>query len=308
MNKQFQEAFNIVRSRRVANELKLRTTMATLRQDEKFVSIESERDTLGFEIARLMSINSDVGILNEQYKALNIDLVARLTELGYNESDMQIQHFCTICKDTGMVGGADCTCVKQLVFDMLSNNCIGRVTDIDSFDAIDMNFYPDSYRGEMEKRIKWFKKYAASFPTPQYTYLVLSGKVGTGKSFSLSVLANELMRRGLSVLMLNSQQLNRLFLKYHIAPVEQKEDIFAPLVDCDLLIIDDLGTENIMNNVTINYLYELIASRDSSPIAVTTNLGSEQILARYGERIYSRLFQRGKCMGINFDGIDLRMK
>ncbi|MFI3228922.1 MAG: ATP-binding protein [Bacillota bacterium] len=308
MNKQFQEAFNIVKSRRVANELARKTTMTTLRGDDEFKNIESERDTLGFEIARLMSLNADVGSLNKQYDALNAKLIARVKQLGYTENDLQNHYVCERCKDIGMVGGENCTCVKQLVFDMLSGNCVGRVTDIDNYDAIDMNFYPAEYRSDMQKRLKWFKKYSASFPNNEYKYLVLSGKVGTGKSFTLSVLANELMRKGLSVLMLNSQQINRIFLKYHLAPVEQKEDIFAPLVDCDLLIIDDLGTENIMNNVTVNYLYELIASRDQSPIAVTTNLGSEQILARYGQRIYSRLFQRGKCLAINFDGVDLRMQ
>ncbi len=308
MNKQFQEAFNIVRARRVANELKRKTTMATLRGDDEFKIVESDRDTLGFEIARLMSLNANVGILNEQYDALNAKLIARVKALGYSEDDLENHYVCQHCKDIGMVGGENCTCVKQLVFDMLSGNCVGRVTDIDNFDAIDMNFYPAEYKNDMAKRLKWFKKYAENFPHIEYKYLVLSGRVGTGKSFTLSVLANELMRKGLSVLMLNSQQLNRLFLKYHLASVEQKEDIFAPLVDCDLLIIDDLGTENIMNNVTVNYLYELIASREQSPIAVTTNLGSEQILARYGQRIYSRLFQRGKCLAINFDGVDLRMQ
>ncbi len=306
MNKYFQEAFNIVRSRRQQAEGLLEQTLRTLRQDDLYAKAESEMDTLGFELARLMSQNSDYSSLKAKYDNSVKAVAERAYALGFTDKDLKINHYCDRCKDQGMVDGKDCVCVKQLVFDMLSRNCVGRTTEIDSFEKVDTSFYPEEYKSVMEKRLAWLKKWGESFPTPQYNYVVLSGKVGTGKSFSMSVLANVLMSEGLAVLMLNSMQLNRLFLQYHLAPIATKEDIFAPLLDCDLLIIDDLGTESLTNNVTINYLYELIAMRDNMPIAVTTNLGSEQILARYGQRIYSRLFHRGKCMAISFDGIDLR--
>ncbi len=307
MNKYFQEAFNIVRARRQLAESKLQDTISSLQEDMEFAKLEQQRNAIGFDLARAMSLSNDFGDLNAQYLKLCEAVQKRAIELGYSVEDLSVHYFCSACNDTGMVDGKDCVCIKQLVYDILSSNCIGKITETSSFEDVDMNFYPETYKLDMKKRLAWLKKWGESFPNPQHSYVVLSGKVGTGKSYSMSILANTLMMKGLAVLMLNSQQLNRLFLQYHLAAIDRKVDIFAPLLECDLLIIDDLGTESLMNNVTINYLYELIASRDNLPIAITTNLGSSQLLERYGQRIYSRLFQKGKCMAINFDGIDLRM-
>ena len=92
--------------------------------------------------------------------------------------------------------------------------------------------------------------------------------------------------------------------------MEEKEEILIPYINSDIVFIDDLGTENKINNVTNEYLYLIINDRMQShkKTIITTNLGFEQIQATYGERIFSRLMHKKYSRKINFPGTDLRVK
>ena len=101
---------------------------------------------------------------------------------------------------------------------------------------------------------------------------------------------------------------NNRFLKYHTTFNEDKSGWLDPMLDCSFLIIDDLGTESILKNVTLEYFYQIINERNTSGklTLITTNLGHDDILARYGERIYSRLFDKSLSFAYSIKGKDIR--
>ena len=106
---------------------------------------------------------------------------------------------------------------------------------------------------------------------------------------------------------LNSFELNNIFTKIHTSPLEDKPFYYSVILDCDLIIIDDLGTEPIYNKVTKEYLYLLLNERikRKKPFIITTNLSPQNIIDRYEERIFSRIFtDNTRC--IEFPDQDLR--
>ena len=123
-----------------------------------------------------------------------------------------------------------------------------------------------------------------------------------------SVVSNVMMKKGYTVLFLNSCELNELFLKYHLADIALKGDIIYPVYQCDLLVIDDLGMENIYKNVTVPYLYSLIINRRQKHTIITTNLSHSQIAERYDFRISSRLMDKNLTINVPVLGEDLRLK
>ena len=109
--------------------------------------------------------------------------------------------------------------------------------------------------------------------------------------------------------MISSFTMNQLFLEYHTAKIENKNYIMANFLDPEVLIIDDLGTEPILKNVTTEYLYLIISERlaQNRKTIISSNLGPNDILSRYGERIFSRVFNKRECKAFNIVGDDLRI-
>ena len=104
--------------------------------------------------------------------------------------------------------------------------------------------------------------------------------------------------------------MNNMMLKFHTTFGADKQAQLVPLLESDFLFIDDLGTEPIINNVTLNYLFLVLAERDrfEKPVIITTNLSPENILDRYGERIYSRLSSKLTSANFYIEGKDLRLQ
>ncbi|HOB63644.1 MAG TPA: ATP-binding protein [Clostridia bacterium] len=306
MNKYEIIALSQIKNNRLENELRFERLMDELRKDKAFAEAESERDTIRFKIAKLRFQNADLGSLYDDLALAEKRLFSRLSELGYTEGALTPAYNCMECKDTGYANGNLCRCVRSLAYTLIKGNCSTLVTELDDFGAIDYSFIPEADRARYRATANILAKFAEKFPDIKSSILLISGEQGTGKTYLMSVLANALMKKCAGVLFYNAVQINEIFLKYHLAPIEEKDDIFSPLVEADFLVIDDLGAENFRNNVTETYLYELLVLRDSRLTGVTTNLSSPQILSRYGSRISSRLFSKNDSYGINLEGQDLR--
>lgn len=299
-------AFAVVRERKRTALVRVEQILTELRKDGMFSSLEKERDTIAFEISKKGSLNEDTGSLKGQYDKVLLEISERIRQLGYSEDDLTPRFFCPLCRDTGMADGANCRCIKEEVYRRLREDAGTLMTEEDDFLRIPL----DAIDADKKKKYKNFygfmAAYAADYPDNAYRILCLTGPVGTGKTYALSVLANAVMKKGASVLMLTAQQLNAAFLKFHLAPVEDKDEVYRPLTEVDLLIIDDLGTEPLYNNVTINYLYSLLADRRTKHTAITTNHTITQLEDRYGQRIFSRLTEKGVAAFIELDNSDLR--
>ena len=104
--------------------------------------------------------------------------------------------------------------------------------------------------------------------------------------------------------------MNNDFLQYCRASIEEKNEVLAPYLESDVLLLDDLGTEPLLNNITLDYLYLILNERilNNKSIIINSNLTLEELLDRYGERIFSRIVNKKTGLAIKFLGEDLRLK
>ena len=132
--------------------------------------------------------------------------------------------------------------------------------------------------------------------------------MGTGKTYLASSIVGELNKRKVLTVFLTSNELNSIFLKMHRQEID-RELVFDILTACDLLVIDDLGTEPLYNNVTAEYLLSIISERldKKKHFIITTNLTKSEILNRYSERFLSRISDKKQTAIIPFNGKDLRI-
>ncbi len=302
-----QKARDILSARRTYSELAARRAYEELIADDEYCALNAERVDLSMQIARLGHLNADVGAPKSRLAEVKAKMEERARALGHAVSDTEPHYFCSVCNDTGFVEGKECACFKTLVYECLREGCPTLLTDIDDFKKIPLTALTEEDRPSHEKLYAILDKFAREFPDNRTKILGINGPVGTGKSYATCVLANAVMKRGYSVMYLNSAEMNSAFLRYHLAPLDKKRAIWEPLIDADLLILDDLGAEPCLKNVTVNYLYCLLTERHGKAIAFTTNLTEAQILDKYGERVFSRLSDKSLRFMATLTGKDLRL-
>lgn len=212
---------------------------------------------------------------------------------------MEPMYGCTKCNDTGVVNGKMCDCVRQELNKRLNelNSQYKYATFKDCSPNID-----ETLKLYYDKCSLWCEKY----PDSKILNITMSGGTGTGKTFLLECMASRLMERGFNVMFVNAFTLNEECRRYHFSLPSKVNEY----MDCDVLIIDDLGTEPLLKNITIEYLFNIINTRQRryKPTLISTNLSMENILNRYDERIFSRLSNKMITLNLPFKGIDMRKK
>ncbi|MBO7156108.1 MAG: ATP-binding protein [Clostridia bacterium] len=307
MSRFLRDAHNVLQERRFLDEQRIQKILNALLDDDKYSELNAEKVDLRANISRLASQNQDCSALNERYYEIVDKMQQRMQSLGYSQDDLKRKPVCTICNDTGFVNGEECNCLKQIVYARLRAHCGALATEESDLDKVDLSIIPQKNRESYDNFYAILKLIAEKFPLNKKKILGVFGAVGVGKSYGLSVLANNLMERGFSVLVLNSAEMNSIFLKMHLAREADKQDIWEPLIECDLLVIDDLGAEPNINNVTANYLYCLINERDQKTTAFTSNLPEDYLRSKYGDRVFSRLCHKQKSILMTLEGKDLRL-
>lgn len=206
---------------------------------------------------------------------------------------------CSKCNDTGAVGHKLCDCLKSELNKRLSEQ--NKQYKFATFDECSPTISPTLTRIYNTARL-WCAKY----PNTNILNIIMSGGTGTGKTFLLECMSSELIARGFNVMFTTAFALNEECRKYHFS-LPSKVNEF---MDCDVLVIDDLGCEPILKNITIEYLFNIINLRQKryKPTLISTNLTVEGILNRYDERIFSRLSNKLIALNIEFNGIDMRKR
>lgn len=159
----------------------------------------------------------------------------------------------------------------------------------------------------MEKLYAKMQTFCDRFAATPVVNVVFTGDVGSGKTHLATCIYTRLLAEGYSALWTTAFGLGNLFLKNHTS-LDKGSDIDA-LLGTDLLVIDDLGTEPLYRNVTLQYLYSVLNGRmlANKRTVITTNLTPEGIFDRYGERIFSRLNNKQSCVTVSMKGRDLRL-
>lgn len=226
---------------------------------------------------------------------------------GFPEDWLDVHYTCKKCEDKGFVSGIMCGCFKELLKSIeYEKLCSKLPVGNCRFDNFKLDYYPDgagtSPKKRMESVLNYCKAYAADF-SRRSPSLLLYGKTGLGKTHLSLAIAGKAVEEGYGVIYSSAQNLfNKLEKdKFGKADANTEETI----LDCDLLIIDDLGAE-FTTQFTVSALYNIVNSREleGKPTIISTNLMPEQLTKAYGERIASRILSN--YVMLYFDGSDIR--
>lgn len=271
--------------------------------DESIASISVEQGK------KLLS--GDDGALEELkhiLKELTDSKTSLLTAAGFPADYLEPIYDCKDCKDTGYVDGHKCHCFRQAEISLLyEQSNISRMLEKENFSTLSYEYYQGEDLIRFQNAVEECKKFTQNFRL-DYRNLFFYGTVGTGKSFLSGCIAKELLEAGNSVIYFSAAGLfEALFqLSFDYRNKEELHGIYDGLYQCDLLIIDDLGTELTNNFVTSQFfscLNERHMRRKST--IISTNLSLEELRNRYSDRIFSRITSNYTICKLS--GTDVRM-
>ena len=245
---------------------------------------------------------------------LNRQIVETLEKNGLPADHLQPVYTCAVCRDEGYLYDPSrrmCDCMKTEYHRRLLAES-GVAGDSCTFEKFDENLFSDEpdEKGRSQRKTALVirdvcRAYAESFPQTATRDLLLMGKSGLGKTFMLQAIAHRVAQRGHLPTYTSAY---RLFETARKAYMENDSEIMAPFMNAELLLIDDLGTEPLMNNVTVTQLFNLLNERQMAGrhTVISTNLAMSELQERYTERISSRFLDATGCRRLVFIGADIR--
>ena len=258
-----------------------------------------------------IDLDAEIDKITKQKEAL-------LLQHGYPADYLKPVYECADCKDTGYIDGRKCHCFEKLIVQYLySQSNLKDVLEHENFSHFNLDFYPDDYteeatgetpRDNMRHVLETVKSYLSGFSdTPGN--LLLYGNTGVGKTFLTNCIAKELLDKSHTVVYLTSLQLFDILEKNKFYKTDEyiNNEQVSYILNCELLIIDDLGTE-LANSFTTSQLYYFIEERHmkQKSTIISTNLSFQELRERYSERIFSRF--TGYYNFYMIAGDDIRIK
>ena len=239
---------------------------------------------------------------------------ARLAAEHFEEGFLDDSPICVSCGGTGYVGTNMCECLRELCRQEQKKEVSILSGSKETFNQFRLDYYPDEFdsrfgtspRVLMERNFQSIRRYALTFTTNSDNLLFVGG-TGLGKTFLAACVARTVADRGYSVAYETAAHLFAKLEQAKFSPSEESRREAAKLQECDLLIVDDLGTEMPGQFVTAA-LYSLLNDRllAGKPMLITTNLSSEEMSRRYSPQIASRIY--GGFVGKTFVGKDIRIQ
>ena len=256
-------------------------------------------------------LSGDEGAM-EELKVLLAEISTRkkqlLSEAGLPENYLNPVYTCPDCQDTGYIDGQKCHCFKQAMITLLyEQSNIQEILQNDNFRSLSYEYYEGEDLSRFKNAVMTCQNFIKNFNS-DYHNLFFYGTVGTGKTFLSNCVAKELIESGHSVIYFSAAGLFDLLSRYSFdfKNKEDERDRYADLYQCDLLIVDDLGTE-LTNQFVASRLFSLLNERHMGKKAtvISTNLSLEELRNRYSDRIFSRITSHYKLCKLT--GPDIRM-
>lgn len=280
-----------------------------LDQEISSTSLSCARQLLEGDEAAMAYLHQHIAELRKKKSDL-------ITAKGYPADYLEPQFICMDCKDTGYIGNERCHCFKQAAIDLVyTQSNLRSILEKENFSTFSYSYYSkeqinpatglsaletvQNAVAECHRFIREFKK--------GFQNLFFYGDTGVGKTFLSNCVAKELLDQGHSVIYLTSFELFHIFEQNVFERDTDMRESCQNILDCDLLIIDDLGTE-MSNTFTVSQLFlclnERILTKKST--IISTNLGLNQLLETYSERTFSRISSNYTM--IKLFGDDIRIK
>lgn len=292
----------------------------------KFSEIDEKLSKLSISASKNLISSSNFEYLDnlrKEIEKLKKEKKELLLSITNDENYLLPIYDCKLCNDTGYItdnyNTKMCNCLKQQLFNIEYNKSNTFNIENHKFENFLSTFYSEvvdkeKYNSDISPRdnIEIIKKisfnFIKNFDNPNEKNLLFTGNTGLGKTFISGCIANELLKQGKNVLYQTSPVMLDTIINYRFGKTDGS--IYNSLLDVDLLIIDDLGTE-CMNNMKFSELFNVINTRllnqnhKITKTIISTNLNIQNLFKNYDERIVSRLI--GNYNICRFFGDDIRL-
>ena len=284
-------------------------------------AIDGEIKNLGLHLYKIAldggNIEGQVRQLRESQKSLLAKRETLLLQNGFSKDELSERFQCDLCKDTGSVGTKPCECYRRkLILKAYEQSNLSQQLDNQSFATFNLSLYSDeredgalvSPRENMQNILSTCKNFVMHFPN-QEKNLLFWGAPGLGKTFLSTCIAKELIKRGFSVIYETAYQTFAMLeeLKFKRSDDDKLKFKVDKIYTCDLLILDDLGSE-FSTPYTNAALFDILNSRliAGKKTVINTNLSVAELDKKYSERVASRII--GHYEMLNFFGKDIRFQ
>ena len=282
--------------------------------------LDQELSGLAAECARLRLAGREQELAEGKARlaALRREKAERLREGGFPADYMEMRYVCPDCKDTGYADGKRCHCFERARLRLLyAQSNIEEILKRENFSTLSFAYYDDedvlpqlgmTEAAYMKLVVRRCREFVREFPDKGGN-LLFTGTTGVGKTFLTNCIAKELIDQGVSVIYFQSQDLFELFSrsKFGREGQEEAEENCRQILDCQLLIIDDLGTE-LNNSFVSSQLFYCVNERISRGrgTIISTNLSVDMLRDTYSDRVASRIM--GHYTMVPLYGAGIRIK
>lgn len=272
-------------------------------------SLASAKKLLSGDDSALTDLKKQLRLLQEEKHTI-------ISSLGYPENYLDMPYTCLDCQDTGYIGSQRCHCFKQAAIDLVyTQSNLKTILEKENFSTFSLSYYSDtqinpatnlSALETAKDALRASRTFIESFEK-EFSNLFFYGDTGVGKTFLSNCIAKELLDRGHSVIYFTAFELFHIFEKTVFERDAEAAEPYQNIFDCDLLIIDDLGTE-MSNSFTTSQLFLCLNERilRKKSTIISTNLSLNQLAEIYSERTFSRISSNYTM--IKLFGDDIRIK
>lgn len=277
----------------------------------QLANIDKKINSLALSSMKEIALNGNAELLakfNEQMLLLRKEKENILTSIGSKANSIFPHYECPHCQDTGYISQNDqtqmCNCLKQKIYDIEYNKSNMNSLEKQNFENFNIQLYSTEVNAEkyqssisprenMKLNFNASKNFIKNFEKLETKNLLFTGNSGLGKTFLSSCIANELLKQGKTVLYQTASVMLDTIIDYRFGKSTSSRDIYDYLLNVDLLIIDDLGTEG-TNQMKLVELFNILNSRllNSKKVTktiISTNLSLQALFENYDERIVSRI-------------------
>ncbi len=275
------------------------------------LSVYQAKQLLDGDGSALDRLKEELHLLFEKKRRL-------LTNAGYPEDYLDMQYTCPDCRDTGYADGRKCRCFRRAVINLLyTQSNLQEILERENFDTCSLEYYSsnhiDPLTGRssleaMQTALKTCHEFVDQFGE-SFRNILLYGDTGVGKTFLSHCIAKELLEKSYSVIYFTASQIFDIFAESTFRRNENAETDHEHIYSCDLLIIDDLGTE-LANSFTVSQLFICLNERilNKKSTLISTNLALDDIRNIYSERIFSRITSAYTVLRLTGDDIRIQKK